>query len=110
MCQRGKMTLREKQSKFTHMVGLLIIYAYQQGYEITFGHAFRCDECPVGLKASYHKQKLAIDLNLFKHGQYLTTTEDHKPLGLYWEFLGGTWGGRFDEEDGNHYSFMEGYE
>jgi len=96
------MTLRQKQSKFAHMVGLLIIYAYQQGYKITFSYAERCENCPVGIDNSLHKIRLAIDLNLFKNGQYLSTTTDHEPLGLYWEFLGGTWGGRFN--DGNHYS------
>ena len=48
------------------------------------------------------KQRLAIDLNLFRDGKYLTLTSDHAPLGAYWQRLGGTWGGDFN--DGNHYS------
>jgi hypothetical protein len=28
--------------------------------------------------------------------------EAYKPLGIKWELLGGTWGGRFN--DGNHFS------
>ena len=28
-------------------------------------------------------------------------TEDHEPLGEWWESIGGVWGGRFN--DGNHY-------
>jgi hypothetical protein len=43
-----------------------------------------------------------LDLNLFKDGKYLALTEDHKPLGEWWESQGGAWGGRFN--DGNHYS------
>ena len=43
-----------------------------------------------------------IDLNLFRGGKMLTTTEDHRPLGEWWESHGGAWGGRF--ADGNHYS------
>lgn len=32
----------------------------------------------------------------------LTASSGHKLLGEYWESIGGTWGGRFN--DGNHYS------
>jgi hypothetical protein len=28
-------------------------------------------------------------------------------LGEYWELIGGTWGGRFKNPDGNHYSYGE---
>ena len=55
-----------------------------------------------GAGRSCHKLRLAIDLNLFRGGRYLTGTADHKPLGEWWESQGGTWGGRF--RDGNHYS------
>ena len=98
------MTLGNKQRIFTRNVARLIEWAYENGYEITFGHALRCKDCPVGRKTSNHKIKLAVDLNLFKDGVYLTSTEDHHPLGRYWERLhpDNTWGGRFD--DGNHYS------
>jgi hypothetical protein len=54
--------------------------------------------------SSNHKQRLAIDFNLFKDGVFLQGTEDHRPLGEYWESLDPLcrWGGRFN--DGNHYS------
>ena len=105
------MTLGQKQRFFTRMIGLLIEYAYQQGYELTFGDAYRDPRVhgAVGEKKSYssagslHKQRLAVDFNLFKDGVFLTKTEDHRPLGEYWESLGGSWGGRFN--DGNHYSW-----
>ena len=51
---------------------------------------------------SLHYIRLAIDLNLFEAGKYLRSSKDHAVLGLYWESLGGSWGGRFG--DGNHYS------
>lgn len=103
-------TLGQKQRRFTHMVGLLIEFAYQQGYELTFGDAYRDPRVhgDVGVKKSYssansvHKSRLAVDFNLFKNGDYLTSTEDHRELGEFWESIGGTWGGRFN--DGNHYS------
>ena len=93
------MTLREKQSKFVLMVARLIDHAYFLGYEMTFGDAY----AKTGhMDGSLHYERLAIDLNLFKDGVYLTSTEHHEPLGLYWESIGGAWGGRFN--DGNHYS------
>lgn len=104
------MTLRQKQSAFAKLVGHLILQAYAMGYEITLGEAYRSPEEALrlskskkGIKNSLHTQKLAIDLNLFKNGVYLSSTESHRPLGEWWESQGGTWGGRFD--DGNHYSF-----
>ena len=108
------MTLGQKQRHFTRLVGLLIEFAYQQGFELTVGDAYRDPRLhgEVGVKKGYghsksaHKQRLAIDLNLFKDGKYLDSTEAHKPLGEYWESLGGTWGGRF--ADGNHYSLEHG--
>lgn len=103
-------SLGNKQRKFTKMSALLILYAYERGYELTFGDAYRDPRVfgNIGEKKGYgrsksnHKLRLAIDLNLFKDGNYLTSTEDHKELGEFWESLGGTWGGRFN--DGNHYS------
>jgi len=51
---------------------------------------------------SCHKIKLAGDLDIFKGEEYLTKTADHEPLGKFWESMGGSWGGRFN--DGDHYS------
>lgn len=96
------MRLGDKQRVFTKMTAQLIQWAYANGYELTYGDAFRFPEHPYGRKTSLHKSRLAVDFNLFRHGKYLTTTEDHRPLGEYWESIGGSWGGRFN--DGNHYS------
>ena len=96
------MTLRQKQSKFARMVALLIQYAYELGYEITFGDAWAHDG---HIEGSFHYNRLAIDLNLFKNGHYLSSTESHRLLGEFWESIGGSWGGRWN--DGNHYSLGE---
>jgi len=98
-------SIRQKQSRFVWMVHLLIQYAYNNGYELTFGDAWSKPEYKAHKNHSFHYRRLAVDLNLFRDGEYLKKTEDHKPLGEYWETLGGTWGGRFD--DGNHYSYGE---
>ena len=103
------MTLGDRQRKFTRMVALLIQYAYERGYELTFGEAWRTPEqaqrnaeAGTGIANSLHCDRLAVDFNLFKDGEYLTQTEDHRELGEFWESIGGAWGGRFN--DGNHYS------
>ena len=97
-----KLSLRSLQSEFCRKIALLIQYAYEQGYELTFG-----DACATSghISGSFHYKRLAVDLNLFKDGKYLTKTSDHEQLGLFWESIGGTWGGRF--KDGNHYSWGE---
>ena len=98
------MTLGDKQRKFSIMIAKLIIFAYEQGYEITCGDFFAHDGHKDG---SFHYKKLAADLNLFKDRKYLTKTESHRFLGEKWESMGGTWGGRFRNKDGNHYSLGE---
>lgn len=105
-----KESLRQKQSRFASMIAQLINFAYDNGYELTFGDAYRDPRVhgEIGVKLGYgharsaHKYRLAVDLNLFKDGKFLASGKDHEPLGLYWESIGGAWGGRF--EDGNHYS------
>lgn len=103
-------TLRQKQSRFAKNVARLIDKAHELGFEVTLGDAYRDPRVfgPLGHRRGYghpksaHKQRLAIDLNLFRDGQFCAETDDHKPLGEWWESQGGTWGGRFN--DGNHYS------
>ena len=110
------MTLGDQQRKFTLMIAKLIEFAYAEGYELSFGDAYRDsrlhgafgEKKAYGAAKSFHKTRLAVDFNLFKHGQYLAQTKDHEPLGEFWESIGGTWGGRFKQADGNHYSLGEG--
>lgn len=104
------MTLGEKQRRFTRMIADLIVWAYDHGYELTFGDAYRDPRLhgAMGVVRGYgrgrsnHKIRLAVDFNLFRDGVFLPGTKDHEPLGIYWESIGGSWGGRFN--DGNHYS------
>jgi hypothetical protein len=100
------------QRKFTAMVGQLIAWAYANKYELTFGEAYRTPEqCAVdvqkgtGILHSLHAERLAVDLNLFEGGVYQQNSHAYEPLGIYWESLGGSWGGRFQSNpDGNHFS------
>jgi hypothetical protein len=105
-------SLRQKQSRFAFAVAGLIQQAYRLGFEVTLGDAYRDPRVhgDLGVRKSYshpksaHKVRLAIDLNLFRRGQYLEGSDAHRPLGEWWERQGPDhrWGGRFD--DGNHYS------
>ena len=98
------MNITAKQAQFTRMIAALINHATELGYWLTFGDAFAKDGHS---KNSFHYKRLAVDFNLFIDGEYQATTEAHKPLGEYWESIGGTWGGNFKNPDGNHYSFGE---
>jgi hypothetical protein len=106
-------TLRQKQSRFAMSVALLIQRADALGLDVTFGEAWRTPEQAklnaangTGTFTSLHIERLAIDINLFRDGVWLKGTEDHRPLGEWWEKLGQDyrWGGRFTRPDGNHYA------
>lgn len=94
------------------LVPRLIDKAHELGFEVTVGDAYRDprafgkvgDDGPYGAAYSCHKSKLAIDLNLFRNGDFVETTEGHRELGEWWERQNDAccWGGRFN--DGNHYS------
>lgn len=108
------MTLRQKQSIFAFLVARLLIFMNEAGYEFTFGDAYRSPEeaarlarLGVGIKNSLHTKRLAIDINLFKDGKYLSKTESHRLFGDWWEqqHINCRWGGRYG--DGNHYEFLE---
>jgi len=99
------MTLGDKQRKFTLMVSKLIAEAYELGYELTFGDAYRDSRVPYGHPKSLHRSRLAVDLNLFLNGEYKTDGTGHDELHNYWDELGGA--ARIDK-DLNHYSLADG--
>lgn len=107
------MTLGEQQRRFLPLVAKLIDFAYAQGYELTAGELYRTPEQAAlnaqkgsGIAHSLHTQRLAVDLQLFKEGTYLTDSAAYEPLGVFWESLDSDacWGGRFSKPDGNHFS------
>lgn len=109
------MTLGDQQRKFAELVGKLLTHIYASGYEVTLDWAYRPPEIAayyatqgIGIRSSLHGLKLAVDLNLFRDGLWLRSTDDHKPIGEWWELQHPLccWGGRFG--DGNHYSMTYG--
>jgi len=108
------LTLLELQQQFAALVPALIQKAHSLGYHVTLGDAYRDPRAfgslgefkAYGLPRSAHKQRLAIDLNLFSlGGEFLTDTKYHAELGAWWkqQHPNARWGGDFN--DGNHYSF-----
>lgn len=99
--------LNEKQFKFSFYITLLIQFAYAKGYTIQIGDVF----AKTGHKIrSKHYSHLAIDINLFKDGDYITDSEGHRELGEFWESLDDecVWGGGFSNKDYNHYQYTHG--
>lgn len=95
------MSLRDQQSQFMLMLGKLIIYAYEQGFEMTGGDLW----AKTGHKEnSAHYRRCAIDINLFKDGKWLTDGTGHDILHDYWDILGGS---ERLVHDMNHYSIGE---
>lgn len=112
------MTLFEKQKAFSRLVARFINDLTAEGYEITFGETWRPPETAKlysvqgkGIANSLHLIRLAIDLNLFKDGKYLTDTEQYAVAGRIWESYSTdtcecSWGGHFG--DGDHFSITHG--
>lgn len=102
-----------QQQLFLQMLGLLLQFSASEGYQVTVGECYRPPETAQlyseqgrGIKNSLHTLRLACDFNLYSDGKYQTSTEAYRPLGEYWESIGGSWGGRFG--DGGHFSLSYG--
>lgn len=112
------MTEGQQQRLFAQLVARLILRAAEMGYEVTLGEAYRTPEQAAlnaakgsGIVHSLHCRRLAIDLNLFRAGVYLTDTESYRPLGMWWleQHELNRWGGNFSKlQDGNHFSMTRG--
>ena len=100
------MKLSEKQQTFARNVGLLLGWVYShKDWGVSLGEVHR----PRVLQYLYlwakrsqtlkskHLDRLAIDLNLFIDGKYITDPEKYRTLGEFWESLHpkNVWGGRF---------------
>jgi hypothetical protein len=112
-----KVTLGAQQRRFLPFVAKLIQWTYEQGFELTAGELYRTPEQAafnavngVGITHSLHTQRLAVDLQLFKDGVYLTDPAAYRPLGEYWKTLDPDccFGGDFKTVDADHFSLTFG--
>lgn len=92
------------QKLFTQLVAMYIRALYTRGYEVTFGDAYRDPRCPYGSARTMHRRRLALDLNLFKDGEYIRDVEGWREAGELWETMHerAEWGGRWSNGDANH--------
>lgn len=112
------MKLSERQGIFTFNIGKLIQWLYINGMTASFGEAWRTEEQAkynadhgLGITNSLHRDRLAIDFNLFLNGVLLTELEDYKGAGDYWKTLhpDNNWGGDFKKLcDPYHFSMGDG--
>lgn len=93
-------SLFSKQVLFARMVPRLVSQAFNLGYNVTFGDAYRDPRCEYGSKHTKHRKRLAIDLNLFRGIIYLEDGTGHHKLHDFWDSIGG--GARIPH-DLNHY-------
>ena len=100
-------SLSRRQADFTHAFARLVLYAESLGLKVKVQEWNRLESTQKEYVAagksktmdSRHLDRLAVDLVLvLPDGQVLTSGEQFKTLGLYWEGLGGRWGGRFGLE------------
>jgi len=123
------MTLREKQCEFWNMVAKLILYAKEfLGASITIIEWLRTIDTQRVLVArgasktmnSKHLKGLAVDVvfieDLTDDGELNYEIDKYVNLGLFWESIGGTWGGRFGDDpntekidgwDAMHFQYKE---
>jgi hypothetical protein len=114
----------EKQARFARTISGFIPKAFDMGYLLNFGEAWRPEilaqmykKLGKGITNSLHWSRLAIDLNAYVKVNgiwvYLDASEKwHIPhlekLGELWKSLDkdAAWGGDFSKKDQNHYSFQ----
>ena len=102
------MTLREKQSLFVFNVHLLIEFAYKHGFELTAGEFYRTEEQQKiyfdsgrsKTMQSRHRQRLAVDFNIFIGGKLVSDPAVIQPLGEFWMSLNtdNVWGNDWDRD------------
>ncbi len=108
------MSLLAKQKQFAIASAKLILFAHDNGLDVTYGDAYRDprlhgkigEKLGYGHKNSCHKLRLAVDLNIIIDGK-IAGSNAYNHLHDYWDTLGGA---ERIPEDLNHFSFMhDGY-
>jgi hypothetical protein len=111
------LTLHQAQVLHVRLTASLIKFAFNSGYELTWGETYRTREQAAldaakgsGIAHSLHCDRLAVDFQLFKDGAYLTDPVAYKFLGDFWKSLHPlcAYGGDFHTVDGDHFSIAFG--
>ena len=117
MSSQKQMVSRTNQyERFLLMLCQLFLYSIRNKIPIRQGEAHRpffvAQKYVVdgtGILNSKHRYSLAQDIWITDAGgkKILWKHPDYKKLGLYWESMGGTWGGRFKRKDVYHFEYGE---
>jgi len=100
------MTLGQNQEAFSRDLVALLVWCFEEGYEVRIGEVQRTPEqqeiyIKTGRSKTYnsmHIKKCAADLFVFKDGRMLASKEEMQPLGNRWESLDSlnSWGGNWN--------------
>jgi len=100
------MTLGQNQEAFSRDLVALLVWCFEEGYEVRIGEVQRTPEqqeiyIKMGRSKTYnsmHIKKCAADLFVFKDGRMLASKEEMQPLGNRWESLDSlnSWGGNWN--------------
>lgn len=113
MNDTSPLSLGQRQELFMECLAKHLVWLLAEGYKVRGGELQRDARVAAmnattgsGILHSLHIDKLAIDLNLFRNGQFLDKTSDHAQSGAHWKSLHPlcAWGGDFSKPDGNHLS------
>ncbi len=112
------MTLSQKQIEFAWMVCQLLMYAHRARIPVKVLEWYRTKQRQLALVAAglswtkwgKHPKGLAVDLAIIRNKVYIKAWKEYEPLGLFWERIGGTWGGRWKGKkcDPGHFEYKEG--
>lgn len=110
-------TLLVNQFGFSLAVARLILFVNAHDCSCSLKECFRTQDQQnlyfkqkkTKVKYSQHQESLAIDICIFRNGQWLTSYADLKEFGEYWQRLGADfrWGGDWDRS-GKQSSFYDG--
>jgi D-alanyl-D-alanine dipeptidase len=110
-------TLLRDQFQFSLAVSNLIQFIEDQGCQCSLKECYRTKEQQdiylqlrkTKIQNSQHLKGLAIDVCIFRRGQWLTTYAELKVFGEYWQRLGADfrWGGDWNRS-GQQSSFFDG--
>lgn len=109
------MTLNQKQALFTRLIAELIVWCFENGYEVIGAELYRTKEQAEiyaaqgkGIKNSVHRLKLALDLFRVINGRVTWDREAYRPIGEKWKTMHPLcrWGGDFRRRDDVHFSFI----
>lgn len=107
------MNLREARCFFTILQAKLCLEIERRGLQVAADELKRDPRVAVlnaasgaGITNSLHCIGLAIDLQLYKDGVWLSHLEDYRPIGEWWKQQHPLcrWGGDFQKPDSDHFS------